>query len=104
MSVLSFTVPSDIRGPPQPHVDLKQYEDFWQFTCTPCKFETAVTVDIVGSELLFTMKYNNSGVKLFSDEEAFKVPGGINPADLSVEGYRTKVVKLKRPPARDEFY
>jgi len=100
-----FTVPGDPRGPMTPYIECKQYEDFWQFHCHPCRYETTVSIFILGSDLLFRMQYNNAGVKLFTDEQNFKVPGnGINPMDLSVEGYRSKNVKLRRPPAQDSDY
>eukprot|EP01123_Difflugia_compressa_P006728 TRINITY_DN19078_c0_g1_i1.p1 TRINITY_DN19078_c0_g1~~TRINITY_DN19078_c0_g1_i1.p1 ORF type:complete len:113 (+),score=13.12 TRINITY_DN19078_c0_g1_i1:12-350(+) len=91
----------------QPIVDYKQYDTYWTFNVTPCRFAVHVTVSVLygdPTELIFKMEYNNSGVKLFNDEKVYKIPGLMNPNDLKIEGYRTKTITLTRPPADDDVF
>eukprot|EP01124_Arcella_intermedia_P013047 TRINITY_DN19446_c0_g1_i1.p1 TRINITY_DN19446_c0_g1~~TRINITY_DN19446_c0_g1_i1.p1 ORF type:complete len:111 (-),score=17.30 TRINITY_DN19446_c0_g1_i1:35-367(-) len=91
----------------QPVVECKQFDQYWTFNVTPCRFVVQVTVFVTygdPSEILFRMEYNNSGVKLFKDEKSYKVPGLIHPNHLKIEGYRTKTITLSRPPADEDTF
>jgi len=99
-----FTVLPTPGGGFQPHISMQVTEEWWIFTAEPCRLETKVSIQIRPDELVFILEYNNAGAKQYTEEQAFKLPHTPMPGDLIIEGYRTKSIRLRRPPPRDDIF
>jgi len=99
-----FNVTGVSNGSWTPQMGMDTSEEYWTFSALPSRFDTKVSVFIREKELLFVMEYNNAGAKWHTDEQSFALPHTPVPGDLTIEGYRTKTLKLKRPPPPDDVF
>jgi len=104
----TFDILAIANGRMQPQVEQKNYDNYYTFQVTPCRFATKVSVYVNyysnPPQIQFVMEYNNAGIKLFEDEKVYHIKGGFGPEDLKIEGYRTKTITLARPPPKDDEY
>jgi len=71
-----------------------------------CKFDTEIVLSFNPQtmELTFRMKWNNSGAKWYTEDQAFALQFAPTPNDIIVEGYRTKTIRVKRPVLSEDNY
>jgi len=78
---------------------MESLQSEYVFKPEECKFDTDIVVSFNPNtmDLTFSMKWNNSGAKWYTEDQAFNLKFVPTSNDIIVEGYRAKTIRLKRP-------